>query len=61
MKYTWFGVVALSLQLIPVLSMLFLLTSAAGSGLWAAKMETARRTREANQTPSHEQYHDDPA
>lgn len=34
---------ALLLQLIPVLSMLFLLTSAAGSGLWAADLEDARQ------------------
>ncbi|RDL33899.1 Uncharacterized protein BP5553_08267 [Venustampulla echinocandica] len=38
-KYTWFGTVALLLQLIPVLSMFFLLTSACGSALWAAKLE----------------------
>lgn len=30
---------ALILQLVPVLSMFFLLTSAAGSGLWAVKLE----------------------
>ncbi|KIV96843.1 hypothetical protein PV10_00660, partial [Exophiala mesophila] len=46
MKYTWFGIVALTLQLCPVLSMFFLLTTAAGSGLWAAKMEHARRSRD---------------
>lgn len=47
MKYTWFGTVALLLQLVPVLSMLFLLTTAAGSALWVSKMEKARRAREA--------------
>jgi len=62
-KYTWsviqnlrknidlhqfrFGTVALLLQLIPVLSMLFLLTSAAGSALWAVKLEEQRRIDEA--------------
>jgi len=46
LKYTWFGMVTLTLQLVPVLSMFFLLTSAAGSALWVAKMERARRVRE---------------
>jgi hypothetical protein len=38
-KYTWFGTIALLLQLVPVLSMFFLLTTAAGSALWAVKLE----------------------
>ena len=42
-KYTWFGTVALVLQLIPVLSMFFLLTSAAGSALWVVKLEEQKR------------------
>ncbi|KAJ7642238.1 hypothetical protein FB45DRAFT_786336 [Roridomyces roridus] len=47
-KYTWFGMVTLLLQLIPVLSMMFLLTTAAGSALWAADLERKReREREA--------------
>lgn len=33
-----FGTVALVLQLIPVLSMFFLLTTAAGAALWAADL-----------------------
>lgn len=60
LKYTWFGVVSLTLQLVPVLSMLFLLTSAAGSGLWVAKMEHARRSREQATLSGPEPYHDDP-
>lgn len=62
LKYTWFGTIALMLQLIPVLSMFFLLTTAAGSALWAVKMEKARRAREAA-PPQHvaEPYQDDPA
>ena len=60
MKYTWFGTVALMLQLVPVLSMFFLLTSAAGSALWVAKMEKARRERERTGAPE-DPYHDDPA
>jgi hypothetical protein len=42
-----FGTVALLLQLVPVLSMVFLLTSAAGSALWAVKLEERRRIDEA--------------
>ncbi|KAN0101494.1 hypothetical protein V8E51_012004 [Hyaloscypha variabilis] len=42
-KYTWFGTVALLLQLVPVLSMFFLLTTAAGSALWAVKLEEQKR------------------
>lgn len=62
LRYTWFGIVALVLQLVPVLSMFFLLTTAAGSGLWAAKMEKARRKRQATPAQSvPEPYHDDPA
>lgn len=61
LKYMWFGIVALSLQLIPVLSMFFLLTTAAGSALWTAKMEKARRSRELATSASQEQYRDDPA
>ncbi|EXJ84946.1 hypothetical protein A1O3_05621 [Capronia epimyces CBS 606.96] len=60
LKYTWFGVVALTLQLVPVLSMLFLLTSAAGGALWAAKMEKARRTRENVAASAVERYQDNP-
>lgn len=36
------------LQLIPVLSMFFLLTTACGSALWAVKLEEQRRIEEAN-------------
>jgi hypothetical protein len=62
-KYTWyvdllsmgdyvlicgrFGTIALLLQLIPVLSMFFLLTTAAGSALWAVKLEEQRRIENA--------------
>lgn len=38
---------ALLFQLVPVLSMVFLLTSAAGSALWAVKLEEKRRMDEA--------------
>lgn len=57
-QYTWFGTVALMLQLIPVLSMLFLMTTAAGSALWAADMEKQRQQEEA-QIREDQQYNDD--
>ena len=63
LKYTWFGSVALVLQLVPLLSMFFLLTSAAGSALWVVKLEEQKRLTEDAQTagagevPS---YSDDP-
>ncbi len=38
-----FGTVALLLQLVPVLSMFFLLTTAAGSALWVVKLEEQKR------------------
>lgn len=58
LRYTWFGTVHLMLQLVPVLSMLFLLTTAAGSALWAVSMEKARRSREAEHEASPEPYED---
>lgn len=45
-KYTWFGSVALLLQLVPVLSMFFLLTTAAGSALWVVELEKQKRLLE---------------
>ncbi|KAK6436568.1 hypothetical protein LTR95_007246 [Oleoguttula sp. CCFEE 5521] len=38
-EYMWFGTVYMALQLVPVLSMLLLLTSAAGSALWSVHLE----------------------
>lgn len=58
LKYTWFGTVALVLQLVPVLSMLFLMTTAAGSALWTVRMEMARRAREEVSAPE-DPYHDE--
>jgi hypothetical protein len=45
-QYMWFGTVALLLQLIPVLSMFFLITTAAGSALWAADLEDRKHRQE---------------
>ncbi len=62
LRYTWFGTVALLLQLIPVLSMLFLLTTAAGSALWVTKLEGKRRAFEATpEDGSSDRYADDPS
>lgn len=38
-EYMWFGTVHMVLQLVPVLAMLFLLTTAAGSALWSVRVE----------------------
>ena len=62
LRYTWFGTVALLLQLVPLLSMLFLLTTAAGSTLWVADLERKRRALEATrEDESSERYADDPS
>lgn len=39
----WFGTVAMILELIPVLSFLFLLTTTAGAALWTARIENERK------------------
>lgn len=56
LRYTWFGTIALLLQLIPVLSMFFLLTTAVGSALWVVRLEKAKRHQEGQV----EGYQDDP-
>ncbi|KAH7119121.1 hypothetical protein B0J11DRAFT_552346 [Dendryphion nanum] len=58
-QYTWYGAVYLTLQLVPVLSMLFLLTAAVSSALWAADLETQRREQEAQENQS-QGYVDNP-
>lgn len=61
LKYMWFGAVHLLLQLVPGLSMFFLVTSAAGSGLWVVKIEQERQLRLGTTIQSSDDYHDDPA
>ena len=62
LRYTWFGTAALLLQLVPVLSMLFLLTTATGSALWVAELERKRRALEDTpEDESRERYADDPS
>ena len=41
-QFMWFGTVYMVLQLIPILSLVFLLTSAAGSALWSVHIERER-------------------
>ena len=43
--YVWFGTMAMILELIPLLSFFFLLTTTAGCGLWVAKLEGKTRVR----------------
>ncbi|RYP80289.1 hypothetical protein DL770_006288 [Monosporascus sp. CRB-9-2] len=46
-EYTWFGTVAMLLELVPILSFLFLLTSTTGAALWAARLEEQKRRQVA--------------
>ncbi|KAH1277330.1 hypothetical protein KXW91_005187 [Aspergillus fumigatus] len=53
LQYTTFGTVALLLQLIPGLSMFFLMSTAAGSALWVKDIENKRDAlREQRTSPS---------
>ncbi|ORY60915.1 uncharacterized protein BCR38DRAFT_442906 [Pseudomassariella vexata] len=47
-EYTWFGTVAMLLQLVPILSFFFLLTSTTGAALWAARLEDEMRKPSAS-------------
>ncbi|KOS23360.1 Regulator of rDNA transcription protein 8 [Escovopsis weberi] len=42
-EYVWFGTVAMVLELVPILSFFFLLTTSAGAAIWSAKLEMAKR------------------
>jgi len=59
LKYTWFGTAVLLLQLVPMLSMAFLLTTAAGSALWVADLEKQKTALQPTAMPD-EEYTDDP-
>ncbi|KAJ4247762.1 hypothetical protein NW762_012970 [Fusarium torreyae] len=43
-EYVWFGTVAMILELIPVLSLFFLLTTTAGAAQWTAQIEDENRS-----------------
>jgi uncharacterized protein involved in cysteine biosynthesis len=67
-EYLWFGTAAMILELIPILSFFFLLTTTAGAAMWVAKMEERARIRVgrpvSHETPVHHEggepdYHDD--
>lgn len=61
--YTWFGTVHLALQLVPGFSMLFLMTTAAGSALWVSQLERERQAALEGRSavgPSAEDFVDDP-
>jgi hypothetical protein len=45
-EFMWFGTIYMILQLVPILSMLFLLTSAAASALWAVHLEEEAAERQ---------------
>jgi hypothetical protein len=68
-EYTWFGTMAMILELIPVFSFFFLLTTTAGAALWVAKMENQMRGEAGAEDdgvsgqgePPRERYRDDPA
>lgn len=59
-QYTWFGALYLVLQLIPGLSMVFLLTAAASSALWALNLEAERRQQEVGVVDPAHGYSDEP-
>jgi hypothetical protein len=69
-EYLWFGTAAMILELVPVLSFFFLLTTTAGASMWAAKMEERARIRVGRQITAEDRatrhdaegpvYHDDP-
>lgn len=59
-EFMWFGFVHLLLQLIPILSMFFLLTVATGSALWAVHNEQEQAMlREEQDEPHFDQYNDE--
>lgn len=59
--YSGFGSMALTLQLVPILSMVFLLTSAAGAALWAVRMEDELASDRAEQEGGAARERDDSA
>ncbi|KAI2890365.1 hypothetical protein CBS11852_6419 [Aspergillus niger] len=66
LQYTTFGTVALILQLVPILSMFFLMSTAVGSALWTVDLENKRDLlgRRPGRDPEglyHDDYNDDDA
>jgi hypothetical protein len=54
-----FGTVALILQLVPPLSMVFLMSTAVGSALWAVDLENKRDQIEGRRPDPVGDYHDE--
>lgn len=54
-----FGTIAVLLQLVPPFSMVFLMTTAAGSALWAADIEKKRAASERSGERVGHDYHDE--
>ena len=61
LRYTWFGSVYLVLQLVPGLSMLFLLTTATGAALWVRDLEHSSVLVAADREEGGDGYRDDPS
>ncbi|QMW27248.1 hypothetical protein G4B84_002537 [Aspergillus flavus NRRL3357] len=58
LQYTTFGTVALILQLVPPLSMFFLMSTAVGSALWAVDLENKRDLIGRARPDEVDEYHD---
>lgn len=50
--YTWFGTIAMLLELVPILSLFFLLTSTSGAALWTIKLEKQAREQPVLAVPA---------
>lgn len=58
--YIWFGTVAMVLELIPILSFFFLLTTTTGSAIWVAKIEHERNRRAVGSVVANEDVMEQP-
>ncbi|KAG6254375.1 hypothetical protein E4U23_006394 [Claviceps purpurea] len=58
--YIWFGTVAMVLELIPILSFFFLLTTTTGSAIWVAKIEDERNRRAVGSVVANEDVMEQP-
>ncbi|KAG6044799.1 hypothetical protein E4U39_003020 [Claviceps sp. Clav50 group G5] len=58
--YIWFGTVAMVLELIPILSFFFLLTTTTGSAIWVAKIEDERNRRAVGSVDANEDVMEQP-
>lgn len=59
LQYTTFGTVAMFLQLVPPLSMFFLMSTAVGSALWAVDLENKRNLIGRQRSDEVDDYHDE--